>query len=205
MSESGATIRVARVLDRTRIYGPGWRTAIWVQGCSLACPGCWNKELWPKRGGVDMPIEELSERIISNEFTEGVTLLGGEPLQQAESLLPLLRAVRDAGKSVFLYTGYELEELDDAQSECVGLADIAVTGRYLEEQRDLHLTWRGSSNQQVRFLTDRYPPDAMGEEVREVEVHIKKDGSMAVFGYPDKADGGWIPGDPMPDEHGRPI
>ena len=141
-----------------------------------------------------MPVGQMAERIVSNEDTEGVTVLGGEPLQQAESLLPLLRAVRDAGKSVFLYTGYELEELDDVQSACMELADIAVTGRYLEEERDLFLTWRGSSNQQVRFLTERYSPEVMNEEAREVEVHLGKDGSIAVYGYPDGRDGEWIPG-----------
>lgn len=193
MSDDGA-IRVSRVLDRTGILGPGWRTAIWVQGCSLACPGCWSKDLWPRKGGSEMTVGQLAERIVSNEDTEGVTVLGGEPLQQAESLLPLLRAVRDAGKSVFLYTGYELEELDDVQSACMELADIAVTGRYLEEERDLFLTWRGSSNQQVRFLTERYSPEVMNEEAREVEVHLGKDGSIAVYGYPDGRDGEWIPG-----------
>ena len=198
------SLNVARVLDRTQIYGPGWRTAIWVQGCSLACPGCWNEELWPKKGGEYIPIVDLIDRITSNDLVEGVTFLGGEPLQQAESLLVLIQAVKDAGKSVFLYTGYELDELDEIQSKCMDLADIAITGRYQQENRDLHLTWRGSSNQNVRFLSDRYSPEVMGEEVRELEVHIKKDGSMAVFGYPTAGDASMLPGFVF-DENGRPI
>jgi len=193
VTDSELMIRVARVLDKTTIFGPGWRTAIWVQGCNLACPGCWNKDLWPKKGGEDMPIKKLYERIISNELTEGITLLGGEPLQQADTLLPFLKLIKNAGKSIFLYTGYELKELDDLQLECIKLADIVVSGRYIEEKRDLNLTWRGSSNQKVEFLSDRYSSDDMGKGVRELEIHIKKDGSIGVFGYPDEVNATWFP------------
>lgn len=199
MVDSEISIRVARVLDKTQIYGPGWRTAIWVQGCNLACSGCWNKDLWPKKGGEDMPIKKLYDRIISNELIEGITILGGEPLQQADTLLPFLNLIKKAKKTIFLYTGYEYEELDEVQSKCIELADIVVSGRYEEEKRDLHLKWRGSSNQKVDFLSERYSPEDMGEEVRELEVHIKKDGSLAVFGYPDEVNATWFP-QMMPDE-----
>ena len=58
-------MRIADIVNRTGIYGPGWRTAVWVQGCSLACKGCWNMELWPTKGGEDMDHDTLLERLMA--------------------------------------------------------------------------------------------------------------------------------------------
>lgn len=177
-------MRIADIVNRTGIYGPGWRTAVWVQGCSLACKGCWNMELWPTKGGEDMDHDTLLERLMAAE-TEGVTFLGGEPLQQAEALLPLLQDLRMVGKSIFLYSGYTREEMDETQRACLDLADIAVLGRYVEEERDTTLRWRGSRNQEVEFLTGRYGPEDMDGEATEVEYHVGRDGMIRVVGYPD--------------------
>ena len=143
--------------------------------------------LWPRRGGGEMSHDDLLERLMAID-TEGVTFLGGEPLQQAESLLPLLRDLKFVGKSIFLYSGYDREEMDDIQRACLDLADIAVLGRYIEAERDTTLRWRGSRNQAVEFLTDRYGPDDMNGEATEVEYHIGKDGLVRVIGYPDLED-----------------
>ena len=178
-------MRIANIVNQTRIYGPGWRTAVWVQGCNLACKGCWNKSLWPSEGGEDWDSEDLIIRLLSIE-TEGVTFLGGEPLQQAESLLPILKALREMGRSVFLYSGYDREELDEVQLACVEQADIVVLGRYIEELRDTGLRWRGSSNQKVEFLTNRYNLADMDGEASEFEVHLDSEGGASIIGYPPK-------------------
>ena len=107
---------------------------------------------------------------------EGVTFLGGEPLQQAEALLPLLKDLRAVGESIFIYSGYNREELDETQLACVEQADIVVLGRYVQELRNTNLRWRGSSNQVVEFLTDRYSEADMNGEASEYEVHIHADG-----------------------------
>ncbi len=134
-----------------------------------------------------MSHDDLLERLMAID-TEGVTFLGGEPLQQAESLLPLLRDLKFVGKSIFLYSGYDREEMDDIQRACLDLADIAVLGRYIEAERDTTLRWRGSRNQAVEFLTDRYGPCDMNGEATEVEYHIGKDGLVRVIGYTDLED-----------------
>ena len=176
-------MRVANIVNRTQIYGPGWRTAVWLQGCNLGCKGCWNQELWPIEGGEEIDPEELLIRLMSID-TEGVTFLGGEPLQQADSLLKVIQGLREVGRSIFLYSGYERHELNEIQVACVEESDIVVLGRYVEELRDIGLRWRGSSNQKVEFLTDRYSPKDMGDEVNQFEIHIDENGKTVVIGYP---------------------
>jgi len=44
-------VRVARFIARTGAEGPGTRSALWVQGCTIRCPGCFNPHLWGARGG----------------------------------------------------------------------------------------------------------------------------------------------------------
>jgi len=183
---SGALLRIGHTVDSSQIYGPGNRAVIWVQGCTLACQGCWNKEFWPTIGGQEMQVEELITWLKSIDDIEGITLLGGEPLQQPEAVLGVIEGARNLGLSIFLYSGFEECELDDLQMQCLKLADIAVLGRYDEEKRNLALRWRGSENQKVQFLSSRYSPEEWVEEIQEIEISIGEDGSISAYGYPDE-------------------
>ena len=78
-------IRVARVVPNTTAEGPGTRFAVWVQGCAIRCDGCFNPHLWTSQGGTPTTAEALAERAI-NANVQGVTLLGGEPTEQAAAL-----------------------------------------------------------------------------------------------------------------------
>ncbi len=175
------SLRIGHILPRAHIYGPGLRFTIWLQGCTLACKGCWNKQFWPEEGGQIMEIEQIVTEIIEADV-EGITFLGGEPLQQAEAVLELINRVKEIGKTVFLYTGYNKNEFDDIMSECAEKSDILIAGRYVEQKRDLHLRWRGSSNQIIEFPTGHYS-DLDLTEVREVELHING-GNAQLYGYP---------------------
>ena len=176
-----AVLRVAKIL-RSSIYGPGRRSVIWVQGCSLGCEGCWNDDLWPFEGGYETNVRDIIDSIDTEEV-EGLTLLGGEPLQQPKATLRLIEEARSAGLTTMLYTGFEPHELGGAASEALLLSDIAVVGRYEQSRRDSSLRWRGSSNQRVLLVSDRYQ-DLVIEEANEVEVHMHEDGSLEVVGYP---------------------
>ena len=176
-------LNVGHTLPNARIYGPGVRFAIWLQGCTLGCKGCWNQQFWPTEGGVLIDVEELVVQI-KNAKVEGITLLGGEPLQQSESVLALIREVKSEGLSVFLYTGYERKEFTPTMEECAKLSDIVISGRYIKQKRDPHLRWRGSTNQTIEFPTDRYSSLSISE-VREVEVHIGR-GNAMIYGYPNE-------------------
>ena len=79
----------------SRANGPGVRAAIWVQGCSLGCPGCFNPDTHPFAGGELLAVDDLFRRILAlGDAIEGITVSGGEPLQQRRPLLALLQRVR---------------------------------------------------------------------------------------------------------------
>lgn len=100
----------------------------------------------------------LSDRVLSVEGVEGITLSGGEPFaQDPEAMRDFLSAIRSDGRSVMAFTGYLLEELesDGTRRDLLGLVDILVDGPYVESEDHGEL-WRGSSNQRIHFLSDRY-------------------------------------------------
>ena len=176
------------VLPRSSIYGPGERWVLWVQGCTLGCKGCWNVETWSRRTGTERTVASLVselEAAASAGDLEGISLLGGEPLQQAEPVLELIHAAREMGLSVLLYTGYEPEEYDPTMQACHDGSDLVIGGRYVEALRDPFLRWRGSSNQHLVSPTGRYDVEEF-EDLQEVEVLIDHDtGQMTVTGYPE--------------------
>ena len=107
-------------------------------------------ELWPTKGGEDMDHDTLLERLMAAE-TEGVTFLGGEPLQQAEALLPLLQDLRMVGKSFSCIQATRAKKWTRPNVHALTSRTSRVLGRYVEEERDTTLRWRGSRNQEVEF------------------------------------------------------
>jgi anaerobic ribonucleoside-triphosphate reductase activating protein len=177
-------ISIGQIETSCSIYGPNLRTVVWVQGCNLGCKGCWNKDLWPQNGGESICIDSIIDLAISNG-DEGLTILGGEPLQQPVAILELIKKAKFKDLGVFLYTGYDLDELSGESLKCVELSDIVVYGRYVEKLRDINLRWRGSSNQNVLFQTRRYEKYNFVED-NEVQVTLNEDGTISILGYPDQ-------------------
>lgn len=178
------TLNIAEMVHGSEIYGPGKRTVMWVQGCTLACKGCWNQDLWPKEGGTEYKVSELLARVLANE-DDGVTLMGGEPLQQSQSVLRFIDLTSKNGISMMLYSGFEEQEMDSVQQECVDRSDIVILGRYVQGLRNTSLRWRGSSNQIVRYPTGNLDKEYF-EEANDVEIHMDETGKIKVLGYPNK-------------------
>jgi anaerobic ribonucleoside-triphosphate reductase activating protein len=178
-------MRVAEIVESSRIYGPGSRTVLWLQGCSIQCEGCWNDELWSFSGGKKMSSAEIIQ-ILQNNTDVGLTLLGGEPLDQAPAVLELIENCHTSGFDVMLYTGYELEELSKVQKQCVEQSDIVIHGRYVDNLRSENLLWRGSTNQDILINSQKYH-DLELEERRQMEIHIDELGQVKVIGYPPEA------------------
>lgn len=187
MFNHGSHFNVAHIESSSEIYGPGKRFVIWLQGCSLACPGCWNRELWSFEPKRLIERNVLLSEILECSDIEGVTLLGGEPLQQAQNVYWLLSRLKEENISSMLYTGYEIEEIntDTYFSKICDLVDILVPGRYMHAKRDLFLRWRGSSNQQIVFKTDRYSDIKITDGLNEVEITIDEYGTITFIGYPE--------------------
>jgi anaerobic ribonucleoside-triphosphate reductase activating protein len=100
-------------------------------------------------GGTDWTADRLLKEISRNPLTTGVTFSGGEPMAQAEALLPVAKALKERGYNLWIYTGYLWEELDGARLDLAALADVVVDGPYDAARRSLSLLWRGSENQRL--------------------------------------------------------
>lgn len=177
-------INVAHVLPRSAANGPGERFVVWVQGCPLRCPGCWNPDTWdPTPRRLESPASLLA-LVDATPGLDGVTLTGGEPFAQARALLPFARGVAQRGHSLFAFTGYDLGELESPdQRALLGLVDVLVAGRYVAAERSTELPWRGSRNQIIHRLSPRglalaFPDEACWEVV------LSAAGEGVVTGFP---------------------
>lgn len=180
-------LNLARTVPRSAANGPGERFVLWVQGCPLACPGCWNPDTWAFERRDLRAVDDLAAEILTTRGIEGVTFTGGEPFAQARALATLAERVRAAGLSVFVFTGYELAELArPAQRDLLAHTDVLVAGRYDRARRATGLPWRGSTNQEVHFLSPRYRPDAL-QDAPEFELHLFNDGTTILTGFPPEA------------------
>jgi len=129
------------------LYGSGKRLVLFCQGCNIRCSGCTNQHLWDKTKGKNISYLELVE-IIQRHNLDGITLHGGEPIEQAKELLPLVKALKTHGKNVILFTGYEIEQLGKYKS-FLNLCDIVKCGSFNQELQNNFLQFRGSSNQRI--------------------------------------------------------
>ncbi|MEZ4315652.1 MAG: 4Fe-4S single cluster domain-containing protein, partial [Polyangiaceae bacterium] len=129
-------LNIAGWIPKSAANGPGERFVLWVQGCPLACEGCWNPETWSFAPRHVRTIDDVEAEILATPGIEGVTLSGGEPFAQAEALAELARRARQRGLSVVVFTGYELRELRwPAARELLATVDLLVTGRFVRAQR----------------------------------------------------------------------
>jgi anaerobic ribonucleoside-triphosphate reductase activating protein len=184
-------LRVAQTIPDTEAEGPGRRFALWVQGCSLRCPGCCNPEMFAAdRGGAFVDVEALAERVLATPGIEGLSVLGGEPFEQAAGVAELCRLVRAGGRSVMVYSGYTLEELRARPDAGPALSeiDLLVDGRYERDRPETSRRWVGSSNQRLHFLTGRYSPDdPRFAAPNTIELRLER-GQLTINGWPLQAD-----------------
>jgi Organic radical activating enzymes len=182
MDSYGTCINIANLNPESFIYGPGKRFVIWVQGCSIKCPECWNEEMHHFNPQNLIEREELLGQILRAQPIDGVTVLGGEPLDQSNNLLWLLESLHAVGIHIMLYTGYEVDEIksNSVFNHICSFADILIPGRYQKDKRNIDLKWRGSSNQTIISKNELIFQDSC-----DVEIYIEENGKMVFFGYPD--------------------
>lgn len=184
MPEEAPALQVHAILPRSRANGPGVRWSLWVQGCSLRCPGCFNPATHPSGLGISVRVRDLLEEVRAGcGAIEGITVSGGEPLEQPAGILALLDGVRRAGGiSTLLFSGFRIEEIARRPlgREILARLDVLVDGRYEAALRDAR-GLRGSSNQRVHLLTPRYTSgDVEGTPV--AEAVIKPGGTIVRTG-----------------------
>ena len=104
------------LVENEHLYGPGKRMLLFLQGCSIHCEGCVNKALWQFGCGKNATTEEIVN-FCNKNHVEGITLHGGEPLDQAYGLYPMVKDLKESGFTVVLFTGYNKKELNKIQKK----------------------------------------------------------------------------------------
>jgi anaerobic ribonucleoside-triphosphate reductase activating protein len=185
MSGRATPWRLHAVLPRSAANGPGLRYVIWSQGCALGCAGCFNPETHAPeaRGGVRTAGAVADEVVADAAHLEGVTLTGGEPLEQPEAVAAFCAEVRArSALGVIVLSGFTRREIeaDAARSAAVAHADLVVGGRYNERLRVAH-GLRGSSNKEYWARTGRYDVPGLAA-VPELEITVGLDASLTFTG-----------------------
>lgn len=188
-------LRIGSIRDRTRSEGPGIRFAIWLQGCSLKCSGCFNPHFWnPNLGtviSVDALVLQIKASIQCYPEIQGVTFLGGEPFEQSISLAVLAAEIQRQGLSVMTFTGYRFDELEDtshidysSRQELLRHTDLLVDGRFESDKIDRIRPWVGSTNQNYHFLSERYCPETLFVKAYDsIEINISSQGTTKINGW----------------------
>ena len=131
--------------------GIGVRVSLFVSGCNHRCKGCFNSEAWDFNYGKKFDVNAENEILhaLEKSYIKGLSVLGGEPLQQDSTLLEFLRKVKSKfpNKSIWLYTGYTYEQIKDKKE--LDYVDVLVDGKFVEALKDISLQFRGSSNQRI--------------------------------------------------------
>lgn len=137
--------------------GTGCRVTLWIPGCTHNCPGCHNA--WTACYNIgqifDQNAKDLIFKELSKDYIAGLTVSGGDPLDQSfevlEELKEFLVEVKEKfpSKNIWLYTGFYLDDLSPSQLDVVNICDVVVDGPFIKSQADPSLAFRGSNNQTI--------------------------------------------------------
>ena len=170
--------------DNEHLFGPGHRLVLFCQGCSIHCKGCINQHLWEFGVGENISTQEIVE--LCSQI-EGITLHGGEPLDQSDGLLDVVKSLKIANKTIILFTGYKFKELKTTtQRQVWKMSDLVVSGRYERSKRDIYLQFRGSSNQRVYKHKGKYENYVLNDGKTVAIFRIEENGKFAARGFRDQ-------------------
>jgi anaerobic ribonucleoside-triphosphate reductase activating protein len=157
-----ATLELNKAHWPVTVLGPGRRIGLWVQGCSIHCPGCVSQDTWPKDPAKAIAVPELIKwcRKVTAGGFDGVTISGGEPFEQPAGLAALLAALvawrRECHLDfdVLCYSGLPLKTLERKHPQLLALLDAVIPEPYVNDLPQGNV-WRGSRNQPLVPLTER--------------------------------------------------
>ena len=134
--------------------GVGIRTSLFVSGCHFHCKNCFNREYWPFDYGQEYDDAAMQKFIDmgKNPNVTGYSLLGGEPMDQLmdDMMLKTVQEIKkQTGKTIWMWTGFTFETLNDRQKEIVKYVDVLIDGQFVDEKKNLTLLFRGSENQRI--------------------------------------------------------
>lgn len=148
-------MRYGQIREYDIANGEGIRTSVFVTGCTHHCYNCFNEEYQNFQAGQEWTEAETALVVdyVSQPMCSGLTLLGGEPFQNIDGLIPVVEAVRRAApsKKIWVYSGYTFDEILACahKKSLLEACDVLVDGKFVDALRDPALQFRGSSNQRI--------------------------------------------------------
>jgi len=186
-------MQIHQIIEQSRANGPGIRFVIWVQGCSRLCHNCVNPETHNPLSGYKLSVKEIFSMIVKNLGSiEGVSISGGEPLDQFEEIYLLIKKIKEeTDLSVVIWTGYETEEIKVMKmfEDLSNNTDVLITGPYVDTFHKPE-GLRGSSNQDYLFFTKKYSIKDL-DKVPSAEIQFK-DGQIQITGINTEEIKGWF-------------
>ena len=156
-------IRIHELLRGSSANGPGTRNVVWFQGCTLSCPGCFNPLTHDPKGGKELSAEEVCRFLLDADHPcDGITISGGEPFQQPESLLELLQRLHASQTPpVLVFSGYPYAIILQTPAFSVSLPyiDALICGPYRADEPPAYERFCSSGNQELVIRTDRFKPE----------------------------------------------
>lgn len=154
-------LNVAQLILGSRANGFGNRDVIWVQGCSIKCKGCNNQHMWSYEKKHLIPVSKLATKVINRTGEiEGITISGGEPIEQAQAVSQLLKTIKEKGLNTIVYSGFTYKKLIDLNdfwiNELLKYTDILIDGKFEQTQYNDNQKLYGSDNQKIIVLNDKY-------------------------------------------------
>ena len=168
----------------SKVNGPGNRFVLWTQGCSKGCSECFNPETWSTNVYKEYSPRQIFE-LVKNFEVDGITISGGDPLEQEDELLELLMLLSTIrlSKGIILFSGFTRAEISSniIRENCLRYIDVLIDGRY-EKNLKVDFSLKGSSNQEFYFFSNKISSD---ELVFDQEIEISSlEGDIMMTGFP---------------------
>lgn len=188
-------ISISRAHFPVTTLGPGRRVGIWFQGCSIRCPGCVSADTWGFDRGVTTVAELLAMVAPWLQDANGITISGGEPFDQPDALVAVLRGLDLSNdQDVLVYSGHPIERLHGKLAQASGMIDALISDPF-ELSAAQTLALRGSDNQRLHLLTDRgrrtfgaYDDRMLTDADRSLDIMFDDDGTVWLAGIPRRSD-----------------
>jgi len=144
-------LNISGIIEESIVDGDGIRFTIFTQGCPHHCAGCHNKSTWEIKENQLVNEDDIVKKISDNFLLDGVTFSGGEPFLQTEPLIYIAKKVHELNKTVWSYTGFVFEYIitQEGMKNLLENIDVLVDGKFVLEQRDISLKFKGSANQRI--------------------------------------------------------
>ena len=168
----------------SKVNGPGNRFVLWTQGCSKGCSECFNPETWSNNIFKEYSPRQIFE-LVKNFEVDGITISGGDPLEQEDELLELLMLLSSMRlrKGIILFSGFTRAEISSniIREKCLSYIDVLIDGRY-EKNLKVDFSLKGSSNQEFYFFSNKISSSELCFD-QEIEISCLEEDIM-MTGFP---------------------